>query len=240
MRSPLVSSLAAAVVVLLGTAASPRTAHADDAPAPVAVDVDSAEGRARLGEVNEVIGKNAAASRRWFWGWMAFYTGVEVYDAIVYATADERGVKTDAAVTLIKTGIGMVALAISAPPTLFASTLEIPANATKEERAALLAERQRLLEREAKSERFGHSILSHIGALAVNTAGFVYTLVKEDVPGRATFNFVSGVIVGELQIWTQPSSAMNAVDAQRVQRTQIQVVPTASKDGAGLMVLGRF
>jgi hypothetical protein len=203
----------------------------------VTMDAESPEARARLTMRNDIVGENAAASRRWFWGFTGFFASAIAVEAVIYGTADDRGLRADAAVTIVKSTVAIVASLVTAPPTLFAKAIDLRVvnAATKETRAEMLADRERLIERAAASERLGHSALAHIGVLALNAAGLIYLLAAEDVPVRATLGFASGVAVGEFRIWTQPRSAMLTANGPTA-----GLVPTISRDSAGLRVVGRF
>lgn len=172
-------------------------------------------------ERDATLTRDTTASQRWYFGWLAFLTAATAVNGTLWATADDAGVRAQARVGTVVGGIGLVARVLVVPPSLFAS----PPYADD------------LLTRRADAERFGRSVLAHVGGVLLNGAGGLYLWLHDDSPARAAILFGSGVLVGEIMIFTQPTIAMDAAEsspANALAKVRVDVAPMLLKRGAGL------
>jgi hypothetical protein len=182
-----------------------------------AVGASNANGATNANDA-ETLARDTAASQRWYFGWLSFLAVATGVNGALWATTDDASVRAHARMGTLIGGVGLVARAILAPPSLFSSTPEGD-----------------LLARRASAERFGRSAFAHLGGVLLNGAGALYLWLHDDLPARAAFLFGSGVLVSELMIFTQPTAAMDAVDARPKQaRMKLDVAPLILKSGAGL------
>lgn len=179
----------------------------------------------------DTLARDSTLNKRWYFGWLAFLGAATGVNATVWATSGDPDQRAQARMGTIIGGIGIVAKGIFAPPSLLGTLPEVDPNASDAERSAALAARADLLVRRADAEAFGRSIFAHLGGIALNGAGGLYLWLHDDVPVRAAFLFGSGVLVSELMIWTQPTTAMTA--RRGTARVRIDVAPLVLKGGAG-------
>ena len=184
----------------------------------LAVLLVSASASADATERGDTLARDTTASERWYFGWLAFLAAATGVNGALWATADDAGVRAQARVGTVVSGIGLVARALFAPPSLLAS----PPYADE------------LLTRRADAERFGRSVFAHVGGVLLNGAGGLYLWLHDDSPARAAVLFGSGVIVSEIMIWTQPTIAMDAESSPAPAHASIGVAPLLLKRGAGL------
>ena len=206
----------------------------------------SPEEAARLAFLNDTLERDAVASRRWFWSGLGIFTLLEGAQIAVLATSSDRATRASAGVGAVINGIGMVASIATAPPTLFAAGIELAPDATPQARAERVAEGEQRLQRAGDSEALGHSLLAHAGVLALNGAGALYLWLSAKEPARAALGFVGGTLVGEVRIWTQPTTAMEALAGENgperadPRTPRVEVLPVVTGESTGLVFLGRF
>jgi hypothetical protein len=200
----LVLSAAALALVLRGppAAALPKDAALSDAE--VARRIAFIEGRFARGD---------AAANRWWNAWFYGFTALTVAQGVLAIATTDPGLRTDSAVGAASSSLGVMPLGLSPLPARFAvGALRALPDATPAERRRKLARAEELLRESAEAEALGRSWLNHAlgGGVSVGVGlvlGFVYKR-----PGSAVLNTVSGIALSELQIFTQPTAA---IDDQR-------------------------
>ena len=199
----------------------------------VALVVVPSRGAAAAESDAHTLARDSTLNKRWYFGWLAFLGAATGVNATLWATSGDPDQRAQARMGTIIGGIGIVAQGVFAPPALLATLPEVDPDASDAERSAALAARADLLARRADAEAFGRSVLAHLGGIVLNGAGGLYLWLHDDLPARAAFLFGSGVLVSELIIWTQPTTAMTAHERARV---DVSVAPLVLKGGAGLSI----
>ena len=210
--------LASIVVLAIGsTAAVPATAPAVDD---------------RGAEIDRALAEDARKMRLWYSGWTAFYTIATGFSVKVVLDADDRDRRVGAAVDAVRSGLGLVTTVLFVPPSLAA-----PRFADGD-----VAAREKWLAEAADAEQLGRSWLSHAGNAAVNAAGGGYLWLHEHRFVAGLVAFVSGTLIGEVKIWTQPTTALDAVRAGKTARAPVElaVAPTISTTSVGVAIDARF
>jgi hypothetical protein len=163
--------------------------------------------------------------------------------ATLWGTSSDPDRVARARVGTIVGGIGFVVTTAIPPPCLFVSPGKITESDTEDQRKQIVAATSAGVDRCAAAERFGKSWLAHLGGWLLNGAASLYLWRHDGLPQGAAFQLVSGLVVGELRIWTQPSVAMDAAAAGQVGRitgARVGVWPVASPEFTGLRVGGAF
>ncbi|TAL31531.1 MAG: hypothetical protein EPN93_17200 [Spirochaetes bacterium] len=172
----------------------------------------------------------------WWWGWLGIYgasTGASFYTA---ATTDNGGTKIIQNVYGVQSALGVAGILISRFASIYgAGELRAMPSGTADERAAKLARGEGLLGSASEDEEFGRSWIGHALGVVVNGGGALVIWKGYDErlrregkePGKeALMCFALGMIVSEIQIFTQP---MRAVDDWSEYRSRYR---RASRDKA--------
>lgn len=172
----------------------------------------------RIQEIQSCLDAGKTRAQLWWYGWTGFYSGAAIFSFTLAALSNDTTPKIFQNVQAVESLVGAGGLLILPFPSRYASQkLKAMPENSLEEKTAKLKEAEILLERSAKAESAGRSLLQHTLAFLVNASGsaviyFGYgKKIKEngDNPfSQALMNFVSGTAVAELQIWTQPTRAI--------------------------------
>jgi hypothetical protein len=156
--------------------------------------------------VESTLESDRDASRLWYFSWTSFYIVATSVNVAVAFAASDPGLRADARVTAVTSGIGLVFTAALPPPSLFYS----PCAAQHDASDACLARQRARLASTAADERLATSWLAHVGGAAVNVGAGVYSWFHDDRRATAVLATVVGLAVGELQIWTRPTIARDS------------------------------
>jgi len=161
----------------------------------------------------------------WWWSWLGIYgvsTGASFYTA---ATTTNGGTKVIQNVYGVQSALGMAGILASRFASIYgAGELRAMPSGTADERAARLARAEGLLSSAAEDEEFGRSWISHALSAAVNGGGALVIWKGYDErlrnngkkPGKEALTcFVLGMAVSEIQIFTQPTRAIDDWSAYR-------------------------
>lgn len=201
--------LALALLLAAGPAgASVRCAPIDGAGRALAlVDVE-----ARIDFLRLHLRLGAARARWWAWTWAGVYSGLTTYNGVQLGRAGDAAARIDASVGTAASAVGVVALAllprkVMADQRRFDRMLASAAllQGGGGDRCALLAEGERMLIRDAESERFGRGPLVHAGNFAINIGLGLLLGVGFGHWTQGAIVMLTGIAVGELQTMTSPS-----------------------------------
>lgn len=174
----------------------PTVARAADAP------LEAAE---------QTLERDRDATRLWYFGWSAIFavaTGANVAAAFAF---DDAGLRADARVGAVKSGLGFVSTIVLPPPSLFYTPCSDAERATAEGRARCAARQNERLRDAADLERLGRSWLPHVASVAVNLGGLAYSWLHDNRLVEGILASVVGLAVSEAKIFTQPTTARDAV-----------------------------
>lgn len=142
----------------------------------------------------------------WYYGWTALTMGQFVW---AIATPDP-GTRIDMAVGAASSTLGVIPLGILPFPARTAPRdLARAPSSTPEERRRKLAFAEHLLEAAAKDEQLRRSWVNHATSIGVSiSVGLVLGVgYRRPVPGL--LNAIGGIALSELQIFTQPTAAID-------------------------------
>ncbi len=238
-RSPACLALAA------GLALAPRPARA----APP--DLDDAEVRRRLTFIEDRLDRGTAAAERWWYGWYTGWTALTVGEAVLALSTTNVVTRKGAAVGAFGASLATLPFGLFPFPARYAyRRLGTLPEATSEERRRKLARAEVLLRGAAKAETLGRWWVTHVLSAAGSVAiGGLLVAYKQTAP-VAVISTLGGIGLGEAQIWTQPTAAIDdlrayelltgggSAPAARPAAITWSVAPAPL--GAGLGVAGRF
>ena len=164
----------------------------------------------RLGFIEARLAAGTPAANRWSYGWLSAYGALTVGQfGAVFATTNP-GLRKDLAVGAFSSSLGALPFALFPFTPRFASA-ELgrwPAS-TPAERRRKLSCAEGLLRKSAADEARGRSWMTHLGTLGVNIA-FGVVLIAGYHRDRSGINsMIIGTGVGEIQIFTQPTDAID-------------------------------
>jgi hypothetical protein len=200
----------AALVVWLG-APPARAGECTTAVVKGDTALGSIDAGVRLHWIREHLGAEARRARVWSWAWAGVYTGLTAGQLAItpaFSTRDRRDYYVGAGASFLGLAvIGIMPLEVMADQKRLEKRLRTAPPGTHE--CALLAEAEQLLLRDAKGEAFGVSELVHLGNVVVNLGVFLGIALGFGHWSSATISFVTGVAVGEVMIFTQPTGAVD-------------------------------
>jgi len=211
---------ALAGVVALGVALAPRAARADTRCRGIRWSLPSLEridaGR-RLRYIRDQLVRDASRMRIWQATWIGVYGAVTVANTVGLVLSNNE---TD----YIDWGLGVGSSVVGLITVLIPKKVQHDARALSErigaappgtDPCALLAEAEAVLLRDAAEEAFTTSALAHVGSFLFNL-GITVTLMAVGHLDEALMHGFVGLVVGEVQIDTQPIGAVKALRNYRV------------------------
>ncbi|MEO7093815.1 MAG: hypothetical protein ABI175_11230 [Polyangiales bacterium] len=187
---------------------------------------------ARAAKVEQALADDARRSRLWYTGWAAFYTVATGFSVKIAIEAEDHDRRVGSSVDAVRSGLGLLTTVLLVPPSM---TAPPPGEGDA-------ANREAWLEKAAAAERRGRSWMVHVANAAVNAAGGGYLWLHEHRFVSGLVAFVSGTLIGELKIWTQPMTARDASDALHAASAtaHMTVTPLVSTGSFLLALDGRF
>ncbi len=165
----------------------------------------------RIDYIQKMLDGRKTNANRWWYGWLIGYSAVTVGQGANFFISDSKKTKQDMTLGAAVTFLGAAGQIIdpmtpgSAPATL----RSIPENTPQERRKKLL-EGERLLQKCAQREKDGRSFRTQLIVGAVNlTSGLIVWLGFKRSIWEGLGNFALGTAVTEIQIFTQPTKAIN-------------------------------
>ncbi|RUR56309.1 hypothetical protein [Vreelandella populi] len=176
----------------------------------------------------DVFERGASHANLWQWSWTGIYGTSLAYNAYQSSEASDRDDRFDARVGVVKSALALGGMLMDSQP-----------------HPAALAEYERLKARgelggvqalglelaQAERERRGWG--ARVSSLVVNgVAGAVIAADGRESDGA--INFATGMLVNELQIWTQPNQASSAIN--RFQPARLSLGPVTLQGEYALLV----
>lgn len=234
-------ALALVIVAALGSTAPAQTrCPVQGGVAERVGEVDASE-RVRFLEASLARGARKAAI--WNWSWPIIYGVLAGGQVAVGLVIDDEGRKKDLYVSAARAGIAGLA------------GILIPLKAPREWRryratgdaCADVAAAERALAAAAASEARGKSWKKHAAVLGLNlVTGLVLWLGFDRPIGQAALTTATGLVVGEVMIFTQPTASRAAWNRYRRGEVGIAATPavtwtiTPLAGGAGIGIAGTF
>jgi hypothetical protein len=233
----LVTAVTAVILPVAARAQSPAPAPADVTDFPAAAPAtDAAADTPAIGlseaavRVRWIQERLQAADRRldiWTWGWTLGFAGLTLGQVVMAETATEEGPRAQAVAGALGSTLGLAGMAIT-PVRRVLDHAEAAARLDPDDPAAL-AEAERLLAEVAAHEREGFAWANHVLAIAVAGAGAaaIWKAWPDDHPREALMHLGSSLVVGELQLFTQPRRGVR--DLAAYERGDWAVPATAAR-----------
>jgi len=188
--------------ICLSLLASVSVLHADE---PYVSEVD-----ARLEFLHGRLASQQRSAALWSYGWTIGYAiGVAAQGSLYFVATDED-IKAQAWVGAAGTSIGLISQLNAWLPTVSAvDGLNGYEHASASEKLVMLEQAENALRRSSEIESFGRTWLMHAGSLLVATATSAVLWFQYGLESEAITNFAVSIAVGEANIWTQPTAAIN-------------------------------
>jgi hypothetical protein len=167
-------------------------------------------------------------AQAWWTVWTASYSAATLGGAGVALLANSHPLRVSAGVLAAKSVLGVGSLALTWRP-LWGATAELHAMdaTTPEARAARLARAEVLLERRARAESIARGWITQVASIGVNLAGSAVLWFGYQQHRSALVEAGTGLAICEIQIWTAPRGAVDALSRYRAgdltPRTERQV-----------------
>lgn len=170
-----------------------------------------AEVTRRLSFIEQHLESGTAAADRWWYGWYAGYSALTVGQFTIALAVDDPKARADNVVGAVASSLGVIPLGfLPFTPRLAAADLRGYPATTPEQRRRKLAAAERLLHAASDVEIQKRSWITHALGFSVSLAsGLVLGLGYQSTRG-AVLNSLGGVALTELQIFTQPTAAIEA------------------------------
>ncbi len=177
---------------------------------------------------DEVFESGAQQANVWQWGWTGVYATSLAYNAYQSSEASDPDDRFDARVGVVKSALALGGMLTDRQPH--------PAALAEYERLKAqgdLSGVQALGLSLAQAERERRGLEARVGSLVVNTvAGAVIAADGRERDGA--MNFATGMLINELQIWTQPHQATRAIN--RFQPARVSLGPLTLEGEYALLV----
>lgn len=177
---------------------------------------------------DDVFERGAHHANAWQWGWTGIYGASLAYNAYQSSEASDADDRFDARVGAVKSALALGGMLMERQPH--------PAALAEYERLKAQGELsgvQALGLELAQAERERRGWGARVSSLVVN--GVAAGVIAADGRGDdAVLNFASGMLVNELQIWSQPHQASSAIN--RFQPATVSFGPLTLEGEYALMV----
>lgn len=188
--------------------AAPVAARAQDTDGAV---LSQAEIEHRLSFIGERLERGRAHARAWQFGWTAVFAGNIAANAI--GLADQDGDEQVArGVSIAKSSLGLFRNLLEPLPQRAGAEPLRDAAANDGDPLTRLARGEALLAASAQRARRPFRLAPHLGILGVNLLGGLIIVAAGD-DSDAALSVASGVVGGELRLWSQPSRAAGDLQA---------------------------
>lgn len=186
--------------------------------------------RQRLESLERSLDRNRVHMRAWNVTWFSLYSTAAAVQGGLALALDDRDDKAVFAV-----GAGRAAIAAVAIPILGIGTRRLVLTG---DRCADLREAEAVMRANVRLHAEGRGWLKHAGVVGLNLAAFLTLGLGFDLWERGALGAGIGVVVGEIQIYTQPMGSRDI--ARDYERGGVAVVPVAGAESFGLALAGWF
>ena len=172
----------------------------------------------RIQAISTMLNETRFSNSLWWYGWMGVYGASAGVSFSIAGKTDSDTVKITQTVSGIESVIGFAGVLLSPmPPAYAAGRLENMPDSTADEQSAKLAAAEGYLKETAETQEFGRSWVTHTLNFVVNASGglAIWKGYDEEIekdggdPLReGLINFIVGFVVGEIQIFTQPTKGI--------------------------------
>ena len=216
-------------------------------PALGAIDAET-----RLRWLDQHLASGAARARIWAWTWRAAYAGTTLGEiGLALLDNHDTGKRAADIVGATSAFIGVAAnvilpLKVMGDQRWWAKHY---ASARGDDVCALVNTAELLFIRDAESEEFGVGPLVHIGNFVINVAGGLVLGLGYDRWPAFAYTSLVGIIVGEIQVATQPTDVVEDLRLYRAgqlaaqpnrPRLGLAMAPLLLRDGGGASVTLRW
>ncbi|HEY1535864.1 MAG TPA: hypothetical protein VGF76_17710 [Polyangiaceae bacterium] len=181
-----------------------------------AADGDVADVDRRYAFIDAELERSRGPAQAWWTVWMASYSAATLGGAGVALLANSQPLRVSSGVLAAKSILGVGSLALTWQP-LLGTTAKLHAMdaTTSEARAARLAQAELLLERRAKAESIARGWVTQVASIGINLAGSAVLWFGYDQHRSALVSAGTGLVISEIQIWTTPRGAVDALQRYR-------------------------
>ena len=159
---------------------------------------------------DEALTRGERQATLWRYGWGGIYAASLASNIYQASEADDQDDRFDGRVGAVKSALALGGVIANPQPHPTAHR-RLEALAERGDGQAL-AEARELMRATAAEERARYAWRTRLDSLVVNTLGGLAIGVGDDRPRDGLINFATGMLVGELQIWTQPTQAGAALN----------------------------
>lgn len=200
--------------MLAAGAAAPLAADEVEIPFELE-DLSPAEAEARLGFLEQRLDEGRSGAQVWQYGWSGVFGVGLVAGAAQAALADDGDERVYQIVGAVKSAGGLAQMLTDPlPARLGADPLRQVPDGTPEKRLQRLALGERQLIDNAARAESRYSWRRHAEGVTTNLIGGAVIYALGDSTD-ALISTLSGIVIGELQIWTQPWRAIGDLDDYR-------------------------
>lgn len=177
-------------------------------------DLSDSQIQERLQTIQHILEQGKSNANRWWYGWLIGYSAATLAQGAIGFTSNAKETKQDGTLGAATTFLGAMGQIVapmvpsSAPDRLADISASTPA-----ERKEKLLKAEELLKECALRERSGRSWKTHAITGAVNlSSGVIVWLGFKRSFWEGLGSFALNTVITEVQIWTQPTSAMREYD----------------------------
>jgi hypothetical protein len=198
----------------------------------------------RLHWIDKRLHDDAARARIWAWTWRAGYSAVTIVEAARASVEQNTDSRAADIVGAVSSFIGVAANVILPLKVIGDQRWwsKHYARSRSDDPCALLNTAELLLIRDAESEAFGVGPLVHVGNFVINIAGGLVLGLAYNQWAAFAYTSLVGIGVGEIQVATQPTDAVEDLRLYRAgqldarpnpPRLGVALAPIMLRDGGG-------
>ncbi len=186
-------------------------AWADELPSPV----PSPSLEQKIDFLDQTFVDQQTSARWWWWGWTSSYFAFMVGNAVV---ADQDLISEQNHVlwvSCVKSALGFGNMLVARPCTRCAAsdTFRALPERTQEEKMLKIKRGEELFQQYAIEGNQRADLSRHASGIGVNIIGSLVLWLYYNDPIQALAGFVSGVAATQLNIWTNPATASDQLNA---------------------------
>lgn len=179
-----------------------------------------AEVSRRLAFLENRLARGAASANLWWSSWYYGWTALTMGQFVWAIVTPDNGRRKDLAVGAASSTLGLLPLGVLPFParTAWQDLSRVPATSPADRRRKL-AFAEHLLKAAASDEKLRRSWVNHATSIGVSIAAGLVLGVGYDRPTSGVLNALGGIVLSEIQIWTQPTAAItDLADYQKLRQ----------------------